>query len=75
MTEANEIVTSRGLPSPDMRRALRREAQLRLEDVAAAIGVTRSAVSRWETGKRTPMGRNRTAYSQFLNELESLRHA
>ncbi|MDP9270648.1 MAG: helix-turn-helix domain-containing protein [Chloroflexota bacterium] len=42
----------RRLPEPRFRRLLREGARLSLRDVAEALGVERSTVSRWETGRR-----------------------
>ena len=65
-----ELVSKRRLPTPEYRRALRREADLTLEHVAAQLGVTKSAVSRWERGLRDPQGRNRIRYGELLAELK-----
>lgn len=35
-------------------RRLREKANLTQQDVAAALGITRSAVSRWESGRKKP---------------------
>ncbi len=63
---------NQSLPGTDYRRGLRKEAQLSLEEVAFRIGVTRSAVSRWERGLRDPKGENRRRYSELLAELEEV---
>ncbi len=68
----SELVASRRLRRPEMRRALRLEAGLTLDDIAGKLGVTRSAVSRWELGLRKPQGRNRIAYASLLAELEKV---
>ena len=68
----SELVASRRLRRPEMRRALRLEAGLTLDDIAGKLGVTRSAVSRWERGLRKPQGRNRIAYASLLTELEKV---
>ena len=44
----------KGLPEPIERRRLRIMAGLTLQDVADSVGVTRSAISRWELGSRSP---------------------
>lgn len=57
------------LPPPEMRRALRRAAGLSQLDVAELIGVSRAAVSRWESGARRPQRSNRIRYHSVLAEL------
>ena len=59
----------RKLPSPPMRRALREQAGLSQETIADAVGVQRSAVSRWESGSRTPRGNVALTYAAVLNKL------
>lgn len=59
----------RSLPSPDIARELRRRAGLTLEDVAAELAVSRSTVSRWETGARRPSGERVIAYAALLKTL------
>ena len=59
----------RELPSPETRRALRREAGLSLADIGRAVGVTRQAVSGWESGRRTPRGHLLVAYVAVLRQL------
>jgi DNA-binding transcriptional regulator YiaG len=59
----------RELPGPALRCAIRQDAGLSQEDVAGAVGVTRAAVSRWETGDRRPRGDLLVAYSELLQGL------
>jgi DNA-binding transcriptional regulator YiaG len=56
----------RELPSPDVRRTLRRVAGASQADVAEVVGVTRQAVQLWEAGTRTPRGANLDAYLEVL---------
>lgn len=63
------VEARRALPSPAMQRALRRAAGVSLAEVAAALGVTRQAVSMWELGQRTPRGATLIAYTRLLREL------
>ena len=56
----------RELPSPDVRRTLRRVAGASQADVAEVVGVTRQAVQLWEAGARTPRGTNLDAYLEVL---------
>ena len=60
---------SRRLPDPGIRRMLRIEAGLTQDDVAAAVGVTRTAISRWESGDRHPRGPFASLYAEVLREL------
>ncbi len=57
------------IPPTPSRRALRLAAGLTQGDVAAAIGVDRATISRWETGNREPVGRNRRAYADACDEM------
>ena len=47
----------------------RTEAGLSLETSARSIGVSSSALFRWESGQRRPRGRNLVAYHKFLARL------
>ena len=66
----NELLSSSVLPRAHQRRELRTRAGLTLVDVGEAIGVTASAVSRWERGLRIPNRSNRQAYVEVLSELK-----
>ena len=59
----------RRLPEPAIRRMLRDRAQLSQADVAAAVGVDRATVSRWESGTREPRGDRLTTYVAILDRL------
>jgi DNA-binding transcriptional regulator YiaG len=48
---------------------LRRQAAVSQEDVASALGVTRSAVCRWERGARVPTGDRAERYLGLLRQL------
>jgi transcriptional regulator with XRE-family HTH domain len=59
------------LPEPHWRRLIRERARLSQADVARAIGVTPSAVSRWESGVRlTP--RSDAALARYVELLDRL---
>lgn len=47
--------------------AARERAKFSQEELAANVGVTRSAVSQWETGDTTPQGPARIVLSQVFN--------
>lgn len=55
--------------SPSLARALRKEARVSLADAAAAIGVTTSAVSRWESGEREPRADAGARYLAMLRRV------
>jgi len=59
----------RSLPSPTVRRALREGADLSQGDLGAVLGVTESAVSRWESGRRAPRREHLDAYVAVLAAL------
>ncbi len=50
-------------------RALRRSQGLSQQEVADMIGVSRSALARWETGSRIPRGEVRDRYARLLVKL------
>ncbi|MFE0700896.1 helix-turn-helix domain-containing protein [Streptomyces sp. NPDC058872] len=57
------------LPGCEERRRLRRTWNLSEAQVAAAFGVTVATVRSWESGRTSPNGRRREAYSAFLRGL------
>ena len=59
----------RRLPSPEARRVLRERAGVTQQDVAAAVGVTREAVSQWEAGRRDPRPPRLARYLEVLDRL------
>jgi len=63
----------RTLPDPALRRLLRERAGLSQDDVASVLGVSRPAITRWETGKRTPRGPLLTQYVELLDRLAAER--
>ena len=62
----------RGFPSPMERRLLRMRAGLSQADIAKALGTTRSAVSRYETGDREPC---REILAKYIDVLDRLSNA
>ena len=62
----------RGFPSPAERRLLRLRAGLTQADVAASLGTTTAAVSRYESGDREP---RRAILDKYLDILERLANA
>lgn len=56
-------------PPPDQCRRIREEAGASLAEVGAVVGVSASAVWRWEHGLRHPAGDNLTRYVSLLEAL------
>ena len=56
-----------------MRRFLRERAGLSQLELADVVGVTPPAVSRWETGSRTPRGAVLVSYVAALDRLAAER--
>lgn len=63
------LLLHRDLPAPAERRAIRRAAGLSQGELAQAIGVTRQAISNWESGIRTPKGEFLVRYVSAIRTL------
>ena len=59
------------LPSPAARKSIRVEAGLTQRDVAAVVGVSRSEVSRWESGRVMPSRETAGKYLALLERLSA----
>ncbi len=59
----------RHLPPPRARRLTRQMAGVPQEAVADVVGVTRQAVSQWESGVRDPRGEDLRRYVHVLQRL------
>lgn len=70
----NEVRLSRGLPTPELARAIRRNAGVGRTRMATALSVHPITVARWERGTRTPQGELRLRYARLLDELQSQVH-
>ena len=57
------------LPAPAVRRSLREASGLTQAEFAAVLGVNRAAVSRWETGTRSPRGELAKQYQAALERI------
>lgn len=57
------------LPAAATCRAIRLAAGLTQAELAEALRVSRSAVSRWESGRRQPQGQARAEYTSALAVL------
>jgi len=65
----------RSLPSPVERRLLRMRAGLTQADVAGCLGTTTAAVSRYESGDRSPRGPIIDRYLDILDRLTDAKPA
>ena len=68
----NRVKDRRALPSPEMRRAIRKAAGLTHEDLAGPLQVSRQAVAHWEAGTRRPRPRHLAGYVDLLRRLQEL---
>lgn len=59
------------LPPPPRRREIRKRAGASLDRVARACGVTKQAVSNWETGRRAPAREHVRRYAAVLSQLDA----
>jgi transcriptional regulator with XRE-family HTH domain len=66
LAEAN---ARRTLPPVEVRRLLRRRLGISQQELADALGVSRPALSRWESGQRSPRGKSRGEYADALQRL------
>ena len=66
------VRSRRRLPPPDERRTIRRGAGVSLRELAAAIGVSHVAITRWEAGAEPADPRHLMAYARILDELRRL---
>ncbi|MEU1277470.1 helix-turn-helix domain-containing protein [Streptomyces sp. NPDC005805] len=57
------------LPPPKERRRLREAKALTEAQLAAVVGVTKSTLRSWETGRTDPRGRRRETYAKLLAEF------
>jgi DNA-binding transcriptional regulator YiaG len=58
------------LPPPDERRKIRVAAGVSFAEVGAELGVSATAVMRWERGTSTPRRDRAVAYRRLLDELQ-----
>jgi transcriptional regulator with XRE-family HTH domain len=68
--EAVAVSTARHAASGGHLRTLREQRKLSQADVARALGVTESAVSRWESGARRPAREEALRLAALLAVLE-----
>ena len=60
------------LPRPALRKLLREQSGLTQAEIAALVGVRASAVSRWESGARTPRADVLDRYVAILEQLREV---
>ena len=64
-----EVAETRRLVASGAPRSIREAAHLSLDEVAASVGVSASAVCRWELGQRLPRGDAALRYGRLLRRL------
>lgn len=57
------------LPSPEERRGLREAKSLTEKQIATTVGITRSTLRSWESGRTAPRGRKGEAYAKLLADI------
>lgn len=67
--DLNLIAEARERAASGLGAELRRRARLSQAQVAAVAGVSRQAVTAWETGHRLPKGKHALAYGRLLRDL------
>lgn len=71
MGELALIIEARDAARSGRAARLRRAAGVSQSELAAAVGVTPSAISRWESGRRYPRAEAAAAYARALRTLAS----
>ncbi|WP_323184498.1 helix-turn-helix domain-containing protein [Streptomyces sp. NBC_00892] len=69
MDAIEALLTRPNLPPPAVRAALRQAEGLTQAEVATAIGVSRVAFHRWETGQAEPRAHSRAEYLRLLRGI------
>lgn len=57
------------LPEPEQRATLRKNADLTQRELAEILGVDRTTIAHWESGRHTPNGKLLDAYLEALDAL------
>ena len=68
-TELVQLAAVRSLADSGRARSIRRAAGISLLEVANAVGVRPSTISRWESGQRAPRGDAALRYARLLHRL------
>jgi len=66
------VGTSRVLPEPEQRRALRLALGIEQREIAEDLGVSVQTVSAWENGKARPTGVRRERYAALLSRMQEI---
>ena len=64
-----DIASARSLAASGAARSIRLAARLTLTEIGTEVGVTASAVCRWEHGQRSPRGDAAREYGRLLRDL------
>ena len=64
-----DIANARSLAASGAAKSIRVAAHLTLTEIASEVGVTASAVCRWERGQRSPRGDAAREYGHLLRQL------
>ena len=72
LTSVERLVEARLLLASGEARRIRLAAGLSLEKMAVQVGVSVSAIYRWERGDRVPRGRAATEYAALFLRLRDL---
>lgn len=67
--ELLQVARARRLATNGEARRLRVSAGLSIDEVAGAVGASKSAIWRWESGKRAPRGAAAAAWGALLEQL------
>lgn len=70
--QLDQLLEGTNLPSPVMRRAIREQAGLSLEELADVIGVARNTLWRWEKGLHRPHPGHRRTYAGVLRQVNEV---
>ena len=66
---AQDLIRVRRMAATGAARAIRETSELSLSEFAAAVGVHKTTIFRWETGARRPRGAAAERYLRALEEL------
>jgi transcriptional regulator with XRE-family HTH domain len=70
MSLIEEVRAAKTLPPPGTARTIRIANGVTQQRLAAAIGVDRTTLARWEAGTSKPRARQRARYAEVLAALE-----
>jgi DNA-binding transcriptional regulator YiaG len=64
-----DLARVRELAASGRARLIREQARLSLSDISNVVGVDKTSIFRWETGKRRPTGQAAVRWLRLLEEL------